>query len=249
MDNKKIYPLLINITRNKLIKQIKDSKLYKGNKIENIMQNYKQYLEENLINNNLDLNIIYKDSLIFEEFKSKYKGLYINYVDKSENLEKELFLIYKYLTKNNPIPQNILLCTKDTSNEELTAFIYRAILCEFNACFILGGIEYLEYEKKAKILELLNELNEFIDNRNGYNQKMQSCFIILYTNKNDDLYKSLNLLKFKRDLDIPFLSYSQIKIGKEESKVEIFDSDSSGVGKSTKIKLISNKNRKRRIKG
>ena len=102
MDNKKIYPLLINITRNKLIKLIKDSKLYNGNKIENIMQNYRQYLEENLINNNLDLNIIYKDSLIFEEFKSKYKGLYINYVDKSENLEKELFLIYKYLTKNNP---------------------------------------------------------------------------------------------------------------------------------------------------
>ena len=57
MDNKKIYPLLINITRNKLIKQIKDSKLYNGNKIEYIMQNYKQYLEENLIKNNLDLNI------------------------------------------------------------------------------------------------------------------------------------------------------------------------------------------------
>ena len=76
---------------------------------------------------------------------------------------------------------------------------------------------------------------------------MQSCFIILYTNKNNDLYKSLNLLKFKQDLDIPFSSYSQIKRGKEESKVEIFDSDSSGVGKSTKIKLIIIESKKKYI--
>ena len=246
MEHEKIYPLLMYITNNSINNQIKDFKFpQKNNNIENIIENCRLYLEEVLKRNNLDLSLIYKNNLIYQEFK--YNGLYINYVDKSENLEKDLFLIYKYLTKKSPISQNILLCTKDTTNEELTAFIYRACLCEFNTCFILGGIEFLEYEKKAKILKLLNELDALLDKRDRTDKKMKSCFIILYTNKNSDIYKSLNLLKFKQDLDIPLKNYSKIKIGKEESKVEIFDSDKSGVGKSTQIKLQIEQDNKKYI--
>ena len=83
----------------------------------------------------------------------------------------------------------------------------------------------------AKILDLLTNLLE------GKNKKMESCLIIFYTNKNNDIYKNLNLLRFKQDLEIKSSSYSQIKIGKEESNVEIIASDYSGAGKSTQIKL------------
>ena len=37
--------------------------------------------------------------------------------------EKNIFQIYKYITGQNTIAQNILLCTKMTSNEEITAFL------------------------------------------------------------------------------------------------------------------------------
>ena len=70
--------------------------------------------------------------------------------------EKNIFQIYKYITGQNPIAQNILLCTKMTSNEEITAFLYRAILCEYNSCFIVAGLESLETEKKSTILDILN---------------------------------------------------------------------------------------------
>ena len=229
MNKDKIKPLLMFFTRNLMTETIESYHFNDNKNIEGIIDGCQHYLEEILKKNKLSLNQIYKDSLI--STRDKYKGLYINYIIKSEDLEKELFLIYKYLTKNFPISQNILLCTKDTSSEELTAFLYRAILCKFNACFIMGGIESLEYEKKAKILDLLTNLLE------GKNKKMESCLIIFYTNKNNDIYKNLNLLRFKQDLEIKSSSYSQIKIGKEESNVEIIASDYSGAGKSTQIKL------------
>ena len=186
-----------------------------------------------MIENDLDLGRIYENSFIYYEYK--FKGLYSNFVDGAENLEKELFLIYKYLTKNFPISQNILLCTKDTSNEELTAFLYRAILCPYNACFIVGGIESLEQDRKVKMLKLFDKL---ID------KMMKSCLIILYINKNSDIYKNINLLKLREDLDIPRNNYAQKKIEKNESKVEIITSKESGTGKSTKIKYDIKKSKK-----
>jgi len=52
------------------------------------------------------------------------------------------------LTGHNPIAQNILICKKDTTNEEINAFLYRAIKCKFYFCSIIGGLESLEFEKK-----------------------------------------------------------------------------------------------------
>jgi len=73
-----------------------------------------------------------------------------------ENLEKDLFQIYKCLTGNNPIAQNILICNENTTNEEITPFLYRSIKCDFNSCLIIGGLESLELEQKECICELLN---------------------------------------------------------------------------------------------
>ena len=170
---------------------------------------------------------IYEDSIIKEKNKAyEYRGVFLYLC---EQLEKDLFQIYKYLTKKTPIAQNILLCSKETTNEELTAFLYRSILCEFNACFIIGGIELLEFDKKSKLLELLNIL--FVDKH----EDMKSCLIILYRNKENDIYKSLYLLNYKKILNIAKKDVEHLLI--DESKVEIIASDKSGVGKSTQIKL------------
>ena len=98
---------------------------------------------------------IYKESLIKEKFKDDYKGLFTY---RCENLETNLFQIYKYLTGNEPLAQNILLCNRETYKEEITSFIYRAINCEFNSCFIIAGVEFLEYEQTSFMLDLFDQL-------------------------------------------------------------------------------------------
>ena len=153
-------------------------------------------------------------------------------------MEKELFLIHKYLTDKFPASHNILLCSKYTSNEEITAFLYRAILCEFNSCFIIGRIESLESDKKENILTILNKL--IIVKK----EKMKSCLIILYTNNSTDIYKSLSSLNYAKNLPLQLKDFSKNKISKKESNIEIISSDKSGAGKSTKIKLeIENQNK------
>ena len=171
-----------------------------------------------------------KQNLISQNKKDiEYKGIYIY---KCEELEKELFQLYKYLTNQTPAAQAILLCNKETTTEELTAFLYRAILCDFNSCFIIAGVELLEFDKKSILLELLNELNSnFVDAE----FKQKSCLIIAYTNSASDIVKSLESLKYKKILDINKKHIENLKI--ENSKVEIISSDQSGVRKSTQIKL------------
>ena len=150
----KIETFLMFLTNNLMKYSLNDFSYKQTNNVyEDIINNSENYLKELLIKNNLTLELIYKDSLIHEKYR--YKGLYMHFCKRKE---KDLFQIYKYLTKKNPIAQNILLCTKETSNEDLSAFLYRAILCEFNSCFIIGGIELLEFDKKRKMIELFNYL-------------------------------------------------------------------------------------------
>ena len=74
---------------------------------------------------------------------------------------------------------------------------------------------------------------------------MKSFLIILYTNNNSDIYKSLFLLKYKQILENLPKDIEKLKL--EDSNVEIISSDRTGVGKSTKIKLDIEKRNKKYI--
>ena len=226
IDIKKISPLLKFLTNN-LIKE--ENIDFKYQSTEDLINNIENYFEQILLKNNLTKEDIYKDSLIKSKGKGyDYRGIFLYLCNQSNQIDKDLFCVYKYLTENIPIAQTVLLCNKETTNEELVAFLYRAILCEFNSCFIIGGIELLEFDKKSKLLEILNTL------LSKDNNKMKSCLIFLYTSKNTDIYKSLDLLKNKKNLNIQ----KQIENLKfNDDKTEIISSDESGVGKSTQIKL------------
>ena len=167
--------------------------------------------------------------MILNEYN--YKGVYIHYINGSENLEKYLFCIYLYITKNVPASQNILLCSKDISNEELTAFLYRALLCEYNACFIIGGIESLESDKRVKFLSLLNNILK------KKNRKIESCLILLYTDEEIDIYKTLISLTYIQLLDIKEKNYVYKWIKKEELNYDLTYSSKFGIGKSKDIEL------------
>ena len=214
-ENNESFPLLLLITNNLIKYELQNFSFVQTNNIyEDIINNTEKYLQETLTKNNITLKMIYNDSLIEEKNEeSDFKGIFIY---NSIRLKKDIFQIYKYLTKNIPIKQNVLLCNFKTSNEELTAFLYRAILCDFNSCFIIGGLEYLDYNIKTKFFELLNYLciNEY--------KNMKSCLIIFYLDKNNDIYKNLELLKYKNSLNIKLDEniLNNIKL-KEKSKEDI----------------------------
>ena len=68
--------------------------------------------------------------------KDKYKGIYL-YKCEKESMEE--FILYIFLDKIGqlPIAQNVLICNKETSEEEMQAFFYRAILCDYNTLFVV----------------------------------------------------------------------------------------------------------------
>ena len=186
----KLFPLFMLLKSNLMESEFKTfSDKSFINEREDMFYNIERFLEIILKKEygHFYLDNIYKDTLIKENKENQYKGVYLYLSDK---LEKDLFLIYKYLTKNNPVAQTILLCNKETTTEELTSFLFRAILCEFNTCFIVGGIELLEFNKKKELVELLNKLYD-----ENY-ENMASCLIILYTKQTTDIFKSLDSLTF-----------------------------------------------------
>ena len=232
-----IEPLLKYITNDCYKESVDNFKIKKdGDLIHNNIQDWENYLEQILNKNKLTLDIIYQPTLIIQKNLNFKNGVF-TYV--CEKPEKNLFQIYKFLTGNNPIAQNILLCNKMTSNEEITAFLYRAILCDYNSCFIVAGLELLETEKKTTILDILNNFFQ------RGNEKINSCLIFLYMSKNSDIYKSLEMKRYRQILEVSEKQYNSQKY--EEKDIEIIKSDKSGVGKSTQIQLEIEKSKKRRL--
>ena len=232
-NDDKIIHLLKYITNDLYKKKIKHFNYEeKDDIIKTNISNCEKFLNEILNINDLKLDNIYKNTLIKKNIKKEYKGLYTFLCEK---LEKDLFQIFKYLTRNNPIAQNILLCNKNTTNEEITTFLYRAIKCDYNSCFIFGGSELLNYDQKTLIIKLLDD---FLKRKN---HKMKSCLIFIHTNPNSDIYKSLIMKGYRETLDIKKKNFEDEKY--EGNDIEIVRSDKSGVGKSTQIKkdIVDNK--------
>ena len=232
-----IPPFLQYITNNELKKKLnrfdwKDEK----NEFKTIINNLNNYIKKSLNINGISLEKIYAPSIIQKKFNNEnYKGFYLYYCEK---IEKEIFQLYKYLTGNIPIAQNVLLCNKETSKEEIESFLYRAILCKFHSCFIIGGIESLEFIPNNHLIELLKIL--LIKNE----KKMNSCLIIFSANKDSDTAKRLDSIEFTKhfeDKNIKEISSYNLD---NNNNIIIISSDVSGIGKSTKIEhdiLIKNK--------
>ena len=227
-NNYNTISLLKYITNDLYEKQVTNfNKNEKGDIIENNINDCDNYLKEILKINNLTLEKINQSTIISQKkFINKLNGVYTCLCDKQE---KELFQIYKYFTGNNPIAQNVLICNKETSNEEIASFLYRAILHKStNSCFIIAGSELMENEQKTYFVNLLNQ---FFPNGN---ETISSCLIILYTNKNSDLYINLEMKRYRKVLEIKKDMYDSQTY--TDNNIEVIKSDKSGVGKSTQIK-------------
>ena len=107
-------------------------------------------------NNNLDLQKFYQNILIKEA--KNLKGIYI---EKCENLSMEEYIIYLFHENIGklPIAQNILICSNETSDEELLSFLYRAIFCEYNTLF---AIEILESFSKLQLKRMYSYIDKIL---------------------------------------------------------------------------------------
>ena len=240
IEENNIYSFLRFITNNELenlnVQYKWNNNNYKD-EFQNIIDNCNDFIDKAINYNNLSLTKIYEKTLIKNRSKLKmenYKGIYLFSCTK---VEKEIIQLYIFLSENFPIAQNILLCNEKTSNEEITAFLYRSILCEFNSCFIIGGIESLKLNQQTYLIE---NLSQILYETEGI---LESCLVILIKGKNSYLYKNLDF-KYKKTFDPSIkANLEKIKIDKFK-RITIITSDEAGIGKSTKIKNIIKKSSK-----
>ena len=207
-----ILRFILNKTDNK--EEIKDGKATNPLKDNDYVKQYKSYNEKSFdyisnylislfVNNDTSLENHYANMLIKDKYKNKYKGIYLH-ICKNESIEEFILNIFMEKIGKLPISQNVLIISKETSPEEMQAFLSRAILCDYNTLFIVEIIDLinefqknimntyidnlLEY-KKEKYKELHNKKNVNKTKTKGY---LDSCIIFTYEQNNIDNLSFLN---------------------------------------------------------
>ena len=238
-----ILPLLTRLSNN-IIKKI--PKINNNNNIFfNFEDNEKKFtfMIESINNfliqclkiNNIKPFNLYEDNFIRNEFYNKIKPGFYSW-EEDMKLDIKIIHAYKNITGNFPLSITVLLCTKETNEEEITAFIYRVLLCEFRVLFIIMNSDNLELSKAQYLLWILESL--YIKNES----KINSSLLITFTDNNSILRKELTKLRGHNY----FIPKDFIKNNYEnnfnENMIEIWSSDATGVGKSTQIRLKAKNN-------
>ena len=194
-----------------------------------LFENIIIFLSNILKRRNLEMKTIYKENMVKEKYMKDFVGLFTYFSGKEKNYEIEIINLFNLITGNPPMAQAILLCNEETTKEEITAFLYRAILCQYNVFFLIGNIEILTLEKNEIIINLIHKL--LTEKKN----ELKSFIVFIYHDKENISVKEL--LKIN---GIISLNNKNIKLDDQklyEENIEIISSDKSGVGKSTQIKL------------
>ena len=248
-----IYNYLNNKNKNidiiSLLKKLSDNKITKiPNKIRNsnnyvdncdfksMINEMNNFLEECLEFNHIKEKDLYSKNLIKSEFAEKIKPGFYSWCVDEINQEIQIISVYKKLTGNLPLSITLLLCTKETNEEEITSFIYRSLLCNYRALFIILNTDSLELSNAQYFLWILESLY----NKNKNN--VLSTLLILFSDSNSSLKKQLTLLNGHEYFIVGDIGIDKnIKNDDNLNPVEIWTSNASGVGKSTEIKYEAEK--------
>ena len=219
---KELIRYILNMIKSE--EDIKDGEINGGGTPEDYVKKYEEYNKksfENIstfivslfMNNKLSLKSHYEKMLIKE--KDKYKGFYLK---KCDNRLMEEIILNLFLEKLGelPIAQNVLICSKETSIEELQSFLYRAILCEHNTLFVIEVTKFFSVFQLNKMFTYIDKLLSYKvektkeENSDKYFEKtktedyLSSCLYFIYDN-------SLELKELEK--------YSKHKNEKDLSKV------------------------------
>ena len=213
--------------------------------------------------NETSLQKHYEAILMREE--NKYKGIYLHECEENA-IGKYIYEIFLQKIGQKPIAQNILISSKETSIEEIQAFLYRAILCDYNTLFVVEINESLNdyqqgimYNFLDKLLIYKNEKCKTMDKK-GINidkekthDYLDACIIFIYETKNKDNLSFLREIEklekqdIKLENDLEDKDESKLPLEKdiENSNITVFTSDVCGLGKSFKIKELINKKKQK----
>ena len=212
---------------------------YSDNLFEDMIKNVCNYIFLVFqVNGIYNWNDIFNENLIRIKDKqgNKYEGIYLH-VSSDDNIEKEVLNFYRKIA-NLPLYTTIILCNKYTTEEEIKSFLYRSILCEKEILFMIVNSNNLEPKKRNILLNIIKYL---IDKLISEKKQMKSTLIISSTDSNSEIFRAL---KNYNPLDFPIKS---IEYNEEDfnnldniflNKINLVQSDSSGVGKSRFIRNV-----------
>ena len=205
---------------------------------DNYESEYKHYTKE--IFNHMSEYII----SLFEKNQLNYKKHFENmlikgdisyrgiYRVKCQNSSMEQFILKLFLNKLDkmPIAQNILICSNETSIEEIQSFLYRAILCDYNTLFVIEILETFSNFQHNKMYSYVDKLLSYklekCENKkiNKFDTKdyLNSCICFVYQNLENEY-------AFKNELDKYIISKKN-KDNMEKTFLE--DNDNKGNGEA-----------------
>jgi hypothetical protein len=91
---------------------------------------------------------------------NEFVGFAIKKIKKKSNISMEEYILDLFMEKLGklPIAQNILICSNETSIEEIQSFLYRAILCEYNTLFVVEILKSFSNYQINKIYSYIDRL-------------------------------------------------------------------------------------------
>jgi len=226
-----------------IIDYVKNYTDYNSKSFENIFN----YLISLFEINNTSLQKHYEEMII--KGQNKYKGVYLHECE--ENLiGKFIYELFLQKVEQKPIAQNILISSKETSIEEIQAFLYRAVLCDYNTLFVVEINESLSDYQQGIMYNFLDELllykmdkyreiNKGINIEKGKTKEyLDACIVFIYEKKNKDLSFINEIGKLnKQDITVDNCeTIFQLDNTTETPNITVITSDFCGLGKSFKIK-------------
>ena len=152
--------------------------LFQKNKLNGQPLNYQRHYENMLIKG-----------------EKKYKGIYIYKCGENLSMEEYILNLFQKRLEKLPIAQNILVCSNETSIEEIQSFLYRAILCDFNTLFIIEIFESFSNFQHNKMYSYIDKLltykyENYEDKKNinklSTRDYLNSSIYFVYNNKLDN---------------------------------------------------------------
>ena len=135
-----------------------------------IFKNISNYVKSFLKKNKTSLEEHYINMRIKREYT--IKGIFV-YKSESESMEGDILQLFLDNINKPPIPQNILITNKETSYEEMHAFLNRAILCRYNTLFAIEINESLSLDQQKDLNRFITKLlaykNEYLSKRKKVN--------------------------------------------------------------------------------
>ena len=235
--NQKINEGFITINRN-VEDHINHYKIYEKDSLENISN----YITSLFINNDRNLDTHYDQIKMWKN----YKGIYLY---NSDNISMEKLIIDLFWDKLHqlPISQNVLITSKETSDEEIQAFFHRAILCNYNTLFVVeindSFTEYQQTVMNNQIDQLLTYKNEKcnLENNKNYEKRntenyLDSCIVFIYDVNNKNITSFLKEIKKFNEQKIDISKTINDMDTKIFDNIQVITSEICGLGKSGLIR-------------